>query len=233
LNGTENNNPTENPDNASRATRGLGFISENFRDQYHPFIRVSNYLREGNAFYIELGYYRYRCSNGMMLGRKTQTTFRHSYYVNSFKSIQIAVMEQFLRHKHSFMYMAENLWKLLLVYIPKAKMRLTSFDIFEKELLRRSIEERMELQLKLNELIDKYVLEIGENLNAALNVATDFSKLLEGNKVSQSHIQNLGSIWANRVSERSFNIEKYFADLSDIEERIMTHQINIEEEELI
>jgi len=211
--------------------QSLSYIASNFKDEYHPFLRVSNYLREGNSFYIEMGYYRYRCSNGLMLGRKTQTTFRHSYYVPSFKLIQAAAMEQFLRHKHSFMYMAENLWKLLRVYVPKAKMRLISFDIFEKELLKKSLDERLRLQVVLNELIDKYVFEIGENLNAALNVATDFSKQLEGQKVSQSQIQNLASTWVARVTRNSFVIEKYWADLNGIEDRILSEHIEVEEEE--
>jgi hypothetical protein len=208
----------------------LPFIAPNFKDEYHPFLRVSNYLREGNSFYIEMGYYRYRCSNGMMLGKKTQTTFRHSYYVHSFKSIQAAAMEQFLRHKQSFMYMAQNLWKLLGVYVPKANMRLISFDIFEKELMKKSLDERLRLQLYLNDLINKYVLEIGENLNAALNVATDFSKHFEGYKVSKSYIQNLASIWVSRVTTKSFVLEKYFANLHGIEDRVLTERFELEEE---
>lgn len=206
-------------------------IAENFYDEYFPFIRVSNYLRDGNSFYIEMGYYRYRCSNGMMLGRKTKMTFKHSYYVSDFQKIKEAAIDQFLRYKKSFLNMAEKLWRLLSIHVPKAQMRLVSFDIFEKELIKKSVSERKRLQIVLNDLIDKYVKEIGENLNAALNVATEFSKLLEGNRVSQSTIQNLSTIWINRVTKKTFNIETYLNEINDIEERVLNAKEVDEEEE--
>jgi hypothetical protein len=221
----DNRNINETP------LRNREIIAENFYDEYFPFIRVSNYLRDGNSFYIEMGYYRYRCSNGMMLGRKTKMTFKHSYYVADFQKIKEAAIDQFLRYKKSFLNMAEKLWRLLSIHVPKAQMRLVSFDIFEKELIKKSVSERKRLQIVLNDLIDKYVKEIGENLNAALNVATEFSKLLEGNRVSQSTIQNLSTIWINRVTKKTFNIETYLNEINDIEERVLNAKEVVEEEE--
>jgi hypothetical protein len=211
--------------------RKRDIIAENFYDEYFPFIRVSNYLREGNSFYIEMGYYRYRCSNGMMLGRKTKMTFKHSYYGSNFQNIKEAAIDQFLRYKKSFLNMAEKLWRLLSIHVPKAQMRLVSFDIFEKELIKKSVSERKRLQRVLNDLIDKYVKEIGENLNAALNVATEFSKQLEGNRVSQSKIQNLSTIWISRVTKKTFNIEAYLNEINDIEERVLNAKEVVEQEE--
>jgi hypothetical protein len=216
-----------------RPNRHLDFIAENYYDEYYPFIRVSNYLREGNSFYIELGYYRYRCSNGMMLGRKTKMTFRHSYRVSNFEQVKEAAIDNFLRYKKSFMNMAEKLWRLLSIHIPKGQIRLVSFDIFEKELIKKSIAERKRLQLALNNLIDKYVKEIGENLNAALNVATEFSKLLEGNRLSKSTIQNLSTIWMNKVTKKTFNIDTYLKEIHNIEEQVLNAKEVKEEEEEI
>ena len=216
-----------------RPNRNLDFIAKNFYDEYYPFVRVSNYLREGNSFYIELGYYRYRCSNGMMLGRKTKMTFRHSYRISSFERVKEAAIDNFLRYKMSFMNMAEKLWRLLSIHIPKAQIRLVSFDIFEKELIKKSIAERIKLQLALNNIVDKYVEEIGENLNAALNVATEFSKLLEGKRVSQSTMQNLSTIWTNRVTKKTFNLESYLNEIHNIEEEILNAKEVKEEEEEI
>lgn len=221
----DNRNINETP------LRNREIIAENFYDEYFPFIRVSNYLRDGNSFYIEMGYYRYRCSNGLMLGRKTKTTFKHSYYVSDFQKIKEAAIDQFLRYKKSFLNMAEKLWRLLSIHVPKAQMRLVSFDIFEKELIKKSVSERKRLQIVLNDLIDKYVIEIGENLNAALNVATEFSKILEGNRVSKSTIQNLSTIWINRVTKKTFNIETYLNEINDIEERVLNAKEVVEEED--
>ena len=205
-------------------------IAKNFRDEYYPFIRVSNYLREGNMFRMELGYYRYRCSNGMMVGCRTKLNFTHNYRRTSWLEIQQTALERFLRYKHEFLDMAEKLWRMLSIGIPKAQIRMVSFDIFEKELLKKNRDQRKKLQLSLNALVDKYVEEIGENLNAALNVATDFSKQLEGSRVSPSTVQTLATEWMDRVTKTNFNIHSYLEKLDGIEERII-NTIEVEEME--
>ncbi len=136
----------------------------------------------------------------------------------------------FLRYKHEFLEMAEKLWRLLSIGIPKTQIRMVSFDIFEKELLKKNIEQRKKLQFRLNALVDKYVEEIGENLNAALNVATDFSKQLEGSRVSPSTVQTLATEWMDRVTKTNFNIHSYLEKLDGIEERII-NTIEVEEME--
>jgi hypothetical protein len=205
-------------------------IAKNFHDEYYPIIRVSNYLREGSMFKIELGYYRYRCSNGMMMGRTTKLTYTHNYKRTNWLEIQQSALDKFLRYKHEFLDMAEKLWRLLSIGIPKAQIRMVSFDIFEKELLKKNIEQRKKLQFSLNALVDKYVDEIGENLNAALNVATDFSKQLEGSRVSPSTLQTLATEWMNRVTNRNFNVDLYFEKIEGIEERVV-NAIEIEDME--
>jgi hypothetical protein len=74
------------------------------------------------------------------------------------------------------------------------------------------------------------VEEIGENLNAALNVATDFSKQLEGSRVSPSTLQTLATEWMNRASSPRFNIHNYLEDMEGIEERVI-NAIEIEDME--
>ena len=224
--------------NSSRGNRNresdrnqLNFISSGFYDEYYPFVRVSNYLRENSSFYIELGYYRYRCSNGLMLGRRTKMTFRHSYRVRSFDIIKQSAIDQFLRYKGDFMKMAENLWKLLSIHIPKGQIRLVTFNIFESVLIKKSKAERMRLQLILNDLADKYILEIGENLNAALNIATEFSKLLNSGKVSQVSIQKFATDWVTRVTKKSFNINSYLKDINNAEEKVMNAKDVVEEDD--
>jgi hypothetical protein len=211
--------------------RHLEYISHDFYDEYYPFIRVSNYLRTGISFCIEMGYYRYRCSNGLMMGRSTKMTFRCNYYKNSFQEIKEASIDQFLRYKTKFLDMANKLWKLLTIHVPTAEMRLISYDIFEKELLRKSITERKRLQVVLQDLINKYVREIGQNLNAALNVATEFSKLLTGHSVSPSYIQNLSSIWISKVIKDKFDVKNYLYEIRDLEDHILTAKQSVPEEE--
>jgi len=208
------------------------FISSKFYDEYHPFIRVSNYLRNGESFKIELGYYRYRCSNGLMTGRRTKFTFKHSYR-KSFDQVKQLAFNHFFLRPTKFMELGEKLWRLLNIYIPKDQMRLVSYVIFEKELIKKKEEERKNLQATLFLLVDKYVEEIGENLNAAINVATDFSKQFENGKVSKSTIQTMTSKWMNKATLKSFNLNAYLnsAALVGIEERILTAKVVLEEEE--
>ena len=52
-------------------------------------------------------------------------------------------------------------------------------------------------------------------------MATEFSKVLEGNKVSQSTIQNLSAVWGSKMTKRTFDMESYLKGISDIEERVM------------
>jgi hypothetical protein len=206
----------------------LNHIAKNYYDEYYPFIRVSNYLREGTLFYIELGYYRYRCSNGLIIGLKTNTTFRHSYRVYSFEQIEQAAIAHFDKCKMIYIDLAEKLWILLSIHINKDQIRLIPFDIFKKEIIKKSISERKKLQRHLNNLVDKYIGEIGENLNAALNVATEFSKLLEGNRFSRRKIQSLATIWINKVTKKGFDINKYLDKINNIEDEVL----NAKEEEI-
>jgi hypothetical protein len=211
----------------------LDFIVSNFHDEYHPFIRISNYLREGNSFYIEVGYYRSRCTNGMMFGRKTKMTFRNNYRVSHFELIRLSAKNHFSKSEKNFMQMAEQLWKLLTIHIPKAQFKLVTFDIYEKELIKKSINERSRLLENFNQLVEKYVMEIGENLNAALNAATEFSKQLEDNRVSKSTLQNLPTLWMKKVTKKTFNIRTYLNDIEDIEERVLNAKVRKDELEEI
>jgi len=221
--------------NSNRTNRNSNtFINENFHDEYHPFVRVHNSLRSYRSFYIEMGYYRYACSNGMLLGRKTKITYKHSYISTSFDSIRRSAIEHFHVNKFNMTEFAEKLWGLLSTPISREKMPKVSFDIFEKVLIKVDVIKREKLQEDLSSLVTKYVIEIGENLNAALNVATDFAKLLEGNEIPQSSLQNLPVIWLNKVSKKDFSIEKYLDQIAGIEIQVMTakpKKVLLEEED--
>jgi hypothetical protein len=197
-------------------------VSENFSDEYYPFLRVSNFLRSGRNFRIELGYYRYRCSNGLLMGKKTKMIFTHTYYnINNFRVIEEKAFSQFLANKSEILNLADNLLLLLSIYVSRAQIRMISFDIFEKEFSNVSESKRHKFHGKLNDIVDKYVNEIGENLNAAVNVATEFSQELEGNKISPSKIQQITSDWIYKITKKKFNFEKYMYSIRNIEEKIM------------
>ncbi len=198
------------------------FLNENFYDEYHPFVRVHNSLRSNRSFYIDMGYYRYACSNGMLLGRKTKITFKHSYLGTSFDLIRRSAIEHFRRNEFNMTKFAEKLWFLLSTHISRGEMRKVSFDIFEKTLIKIDVKKREILQGQLSDLVTKYAKEIGENLNAALNVSTDFAKLLEESEVPTSSLQNLPVIWLNKVSKKDFKLERYLGQIAEIEIQVMS-----------
>jgi hypothetical protein len=169
-----------------------------------------------------MGYYRYACSNGMLMGRKTKITFKHSYMSTSFDTIRRSAIEHFRRNEFNMTEFAEKLWFLLSTHISRGEMRKVSFDIFEKTLIKIDVKKRQILQGQLSDLVTKYAKEIGENLNAALNVSTDFAKLLEESDVPTSSLQNLPVIWLNKVSEKDFQLERYLGQIAEIEMQVMS-----------
>jgi hypothetical protein len=197
-------------------------VPKQFSDEYFPFIRVSNFLREGNSMYIELGFYRARCSNGMLLGMRSKTIFRQSYYVDSFLELQNSAFDFFSVRKRYMNDSMQRLWKMLSIGVSREQMRLIPFAIFENELLRKTRDERSRLIRNLDDLVNGYAQEIGENLNAALNVATDFSKTVEGGRTNMTKLQRACSQWMYKVTGKTFNFGKYIESLEGIEERIMT-----------
>ena len=196
-------------------------VPAGFSDEYYPFIRVSNYLREGNSMYIELGFYRSRCSNGMLLGTRSKTIFKQSYVLSSFEELKRRAFDFFSERENYLHDSMHRMWKLLSMGVSREQMRLIPFAIFEDVLLRKSVEERKRLQHVITDLVSGYTQEIGENMNAALNVATDFSKHLGADRMSTNHLQRMCSQWMHRVTARNFNTEKYMNSLEGIEDRIL------------
>jgi hypothetical protein len=164
------------------------------------------------------------------MGQRTKLTFVKSYLNTSLTRMRAQAFDQFALHKTHFMDMAEKLWRLLSMPISRAQIRLVSFDIFQKEIIKKNMADRQKLQLTLNDLVDKYVSEIGENLNAALNVATEFSKLLEGHRIHLSNLQTMATQWMEKVTKKRFDLDRYLRNLKGIEERVL-HAQEIEEPE--
>jgi hypothetical protein len=177
----------------------LSIVNNNFRDEYYPFVRVTNYLRSHQLFVIEVGYYRWKCSNGLMFGRKTESTFEHSYICPGIGYITLMAENHFHRYDRHFLTNAIELWSLLKTYVPKTDMKLLVMQLFEEDLYRLKLAERLSVMNQLNILVEKYVLEIGENANAMINVATDLLKLLPCNRVSPSYLQAAVGEWMKRI----------------------------------
>jgi len=207
---------------ATALTEGVPHINPAFKDEYRPFLRVTNFLRGNNSFYIEIGFYRSRCTNGMLLGMRSQTSFKHSYYTDSFLDIKKKALDFFHEHNRKMFGTMDRVWKLLTIPIPVDRMHLVCFDIYQDELMKKSHEERLYLQQTIKDLSEAYAKEIGENMNAALNVATDIAKRWETGKSSQNKIQRRAALFLHRYTTKSFRVDAYLKSIADIEQHVMT-----------
>ncbi|MFZ4786287.1 MAG: hypothetical protein ACOYLH_12480 [Flavobacteriales bacterium] len=210
--------------NAPLPLRRSASISAHFVDEYRPFLRVSNYLRDNNSMEIEIGFYRSRCTNGMLLGMRSKTVFRQSYFVRDFNEIKFNAITFFEAHNSRMFKSMERVWRLLTIPISAEQMHLVAYDIYEEELTRKSAEDRQYLREVIKDLAKAYVSEIGENLNAALNVATDLSKRLETGRSTQNKLQRRAAQWMHKVTYKTFNLEHYLKGLEGIEERVMNER---------
>lgn len=196
-------------------------VNKDFRDEYYPFVRVTNFLRGNQLFMIEVGYYRWKCSNGLMFGRRTDSTFEHSYHCPGVDFIGVMAENHFRQYNRDFLQKAIELWDLLKIYVPKSDMKLLVIQLFEEDFYRVKLAERKTVLNQLNVMVENYVVEIGENANALVNVATDILKLLHRNRISPSYLQAAVGEWMQRISTISALKDTERAELLIMEEQLL------------
>jgi iron-sulfur cluster repair protein YtfE (RIC family) len=106
-----------------------------------------------------------------------------------------------------------------------------AMDIFVAVLMSKKMAERESILACIPELVTKYALEIGENMNAAFNVATDLLKVIRQKSFSSLRSEEACSAWLNRVTRKSFMLSDYLQHIDGIEERLLTEQVEEVEEE--
>lgn len=195
-------------------------IPNYFKDVYHPFIRVSNFLRDGVSMVIQMGYYRARCSNGMLFDLSLPLRFSHSYFVNTFAKIELDALRYFKLNQRYMFTMAEQLWKLMYLSVRRDIMGVITYDMFHAQLDALPNAKQKKLLMELDRLVEKYSVELGENMNAAINVATDFSKLLGKRQTSTSEVQRIAGEWMHRVTNERFDWSHYQGLLEEKRNRL-------------
>lgn len=196
-------------------------IAKGFRDQYHPFIRVINYLREGKSFSIELGYYRSRCCNGLLFGSRTSMAFRRSYLSPSIHQVEVDAVHYFQSRRRDVMNLGQSLFRLLITHCAPEHLHLVAMDIFQKQWQRANVDQRKAYLQYAKVLAKKYLEEIGCNVNAALNVATEFAQFTASRLHTTWSLQRLCSDWVKRTSKTGFDFERYFDRLTKMEATLL------------
>jgi hypothetical protein len=154
------------------------------------------------------------------MGQETKLVFQHSYFVSTFENIRSSARLFFSRNERAYYGLAEQLWHMLNIHVPEQKMRLITIDIFQEIIFKREKEEQTKLLDHLNALVAQYVEEIGENMNAAVNVATDFSKILYGSTVSVSWVEQMTSNWMEVYFQQNRDPYRYWDRITELEARL-------------
>ncbi|MFM7309854.1 MAG: hypothetical protein ACKOZY_04545 [Flavobacteriales bacterium] len=196
-------------------------IATNFIDRYHPFIRVNNHLAGGKSFTIELGYYRARCCNGLLYGSRNAMTFRRSYLSTAFPSVEADALFYFSHRRIQFMGLASQLYKLLLIPCPADQLHLIALDIYRGYFQRWNRRQCQDYRDVLIRLADKYRQEIGCNVNAALNVATEFAQYLCHSRYMAMKLQRDCSEWLMKKNRTGYHFSRYLQHMADIEEELV------------
>ena len=199
----------------------LPIVNKDFRDEYYPFVRVTNYLRGNQLFVVEVGYYRWKCSNGLMFGRRTDSTFEHSYLCPGFDYIAVMAENHFRQYKQDYLKKAVDLWNFLSIPVKKNDMNLLVIQLFEADFFRLRLQERTSTLNHLNILVEKYTAEIGENANALINVATDILKHLHRNRISPSYLQAAVGEWMSRIPNIALPTDTERAELLLMEQQLL------------
>lgn len=191
------------------------------KDQWFPYLRVTNSYNRMFALNFDLGFCRGICRNGVIFGRKNiEFKFYHSKTskdpVVKFKlrAGEFSVLEkQFI----------ESLRNLKRFHVPPKLMWPLACKVFgfnapdsptprQKEIME-------EKRVAISDLSDRYFPELGENGYAALNVLTDYASRPVGMVSVEGNIDGLqrkSGAWVTEfvdaIVARDFSFDRYLGE---------------------
>ncbi len=189
-------------------------------DEYYPFVRVSNFLKRNRSFTIEMGYYRYKCSNGLLMGKRTRFTYKCSYANTSVIRIEEGAFHYFRNISKQLIKPLETMWNLLQTPLSFDQLHLPAVQMFYDDLRRVPYEKRMAAVDFMMHLRSRYAAEIGLNFNAALNIATDLSHHIYGDAFTLNRSQSITGSWLTYFKSKSFNPERFVKEAERSLERL-------------
>lgn len=195
-------------------------FNKEISDEYFPFVRVSNYLKKNRSFTIEMGYYRYKCSNGMLMGKRTRYTFRSSYANTSLLRIHEGAFHYFRNIKQRLIKPLETMWNLLQTPLAYDQLHLPAVQMFYDDLKREPYEKRLAAINYMMHLRSRYVAEIGLNFNAAMNIATDLSHHIYGDTFALNRSQSITGAWMSYFKSKNFNPTRFIQEAEANLERL-------------
>ena len=222
---TPNTNYRRNTPNDATWELTRSLVPHQFEDYYHPFVRVHNHLREQASFTIEMGYYRSRCSNGVMFGTRNAMTYRANYHsIVTVATLERDAIQYFMNKKSSMFNVIGDLYKTLSIPVAKADMHLITLSIFKERFLAMDKASRKIEYDVLLQIASHYAEEIGCNMNAAMNVATEYAQRLYANVRMISGIQKMPSALLRKIGTGGIRTESLLRRLRSEEQYILNHE---------
>lgn len=190
-------------------------------DSWTPFLRITNSYNRTKLLKFELGFCRWICKNGLIMGSKSvELSYTHSK--NEREKIE-RFAENIGDIKQLEARFIENLVQLKRYHVPKGLMfplLLKVFDIKlpDPEKGANGYKRITAIKRHTEKLVNQYFSELGENAYSALNVLTDFATRPVGFISPASQVNSLqaqSSSWMedfiHQIESRSFTFEKYLA----------------------
>ena len=212
---------------------------DNQSEVYIPYIRVTNSYNRSRALRFDIGFCRKICFNGIIFESETiKFTFSHvKYELNNDISFALesekvkALFDKFVSHANklkAYGISKDNSSRLIFSLFKIKNKSEIDFD--------GKLEDEIEYDVlveKIDEKLDKYIKEIGENGYSLFNVITDIASHPMGNRYlrrDMNSMQRLAGNWINSFQEEierpNFDITSYLKLLKESHKKALHLSVN-------
>ncbi len=186
---------------------------------FGPFIRITNSYNTLRALAFDIGIYRKVCKNGLITPKSVvQFKFTHSKSSMG-DTIHFQVKrEQLADLNKAFTGFVNTLSRFSVAKTQCAALTCQALQLRAPTTpTKRNEEDWHNLSAYIDNLIDRYVAELGENAYAVLNVITDLASAPPENGLvrrDRHGLQRLAGTWVSSFTEQckqpDFSLDKYF-----------------------
>lgn len=183
-----------------------------FRDIYYPFLRISNSYNRTLSMRFTLGFYRWKCSNGLLMGydKLADITISHSTSYSDAREKVFKKAAGINKRTREFKQFIENTRKLT---VPKELLEVVVLDMLDKQYDSTKTPELIKIKKIISKSVPRYIDQLGETALTAINIATDYIKYIE-NTSNVNVLQSKPLQWGMKLSKPGFKMDEYLKEQS-------------------
>jgi len=196
-----------------------GRSNDKIREEYFPFIRISNSYNHSFALRYHLGFYRWKCSNGLLMGQDMlgDIVISHDKPLHESESYVMDAAASFAELVGRFDNYIRRAGK---IQIPKELLEVVTLDVLDKQYGVDQLPRLLKMTEVLRGAIPAYADELGTSALAAINIATDYIKTIENTHTVNS-LQTKAMDWGLRITENGFALNDYLKDQKTYKESVL------------